>query len=44
MGLIVTDIEWVLQYTSKSCFGWFEEEVVHNRQKADLYSEFKIPG
>ena len=44
MGLIVTDIEWTLQYTPRTCFAWFEKEVAHNRRKADLDENSKILG
>ena len=44
MELIVTDIEWTLEYIPKTCFDWFEKEVIHNRRKADLDKDCKILG
>ena len=44
MGLVVTDIEWVMEYNPKQCFKWFEDEVVHDRRMADMRPEYKIRG
>ena len=44
MGLKVTDIEWVQEYTPKPVFKWFEEEITLNRRMADLDENLKIQG
>ena len=36
MGLVVTDIQWLLEYTPRTCFDWFRDEVIYHRRKADL--------
>ena len=32
MGLIVTDIEWILEYDPQTCFKWFQDDVIHDRR------------
>ena len=44
MGLICTDIEWVLEYTPKRVFSWFVDSVTNTRRMADLYPSWKIRG
>ena len=42
MGLVCEDIEWIMGYTPKSVFKWFQDEVVHDRRMADLDPNWKI--
>ena len=44
MGLVVDDIEFVMEYNPKRCFKWFQDEVVNDRRMADLNSDWKIRG
>ena len=44
MGLICTNIEWVLEYHPKRVFEWFVDEVVQDRRMADLDKSFAIKG
>ena len=44
MGLVITDVEWVMEYNPKRCFQWFQDEVVHDRRLADMHPDFKIRG
>ena len=44
MGLVVTDIEFVMEFNPKRCFKWFQDEVIHDRRMADLDPNYKIRG
>ena len=44
MGLVVTDIEFIMEYNPKTCFEWFQDEVVRDRRMADLDKDYKIRG
>merc|ERR1712240_156212 len=44
MGLVCTDIEWVLEYTPKKVFKWFVDYVADTRRKADLDKAYAIRG
>ena len=44
MGLVITDIEFIMEYNPKTCFEWFQDEVVRNRRMADLDPDYKIRG
>ena len=44
MGLVCTNIEWVLEYYPKDVFKWFVDSVGDTRRKADLDPAFKIRG
>ena len=42
MGLICDDIEWIMEYTPKKVFQWFQDTVVHDRRMADLDPRWQI--
>ena len=44
MGLIVENIEEVVEYNGKSVFGWFMNEISDERRMADLNPDFEIRG
>ena len=44
MELEVKNIEWFLEYDSKTCFKNLQDEVIHDRRLADLDPVFKIKG
>ena len=44
MGLVCTDIEWVLEYHPKKVFEWFQDKVVDDRRMADLDPAYGIRG
>ena len=44
MGLVITDIEFIMEYNPKTCFEWFQDEVVRDRRMADLDPDYKIRG
>lgn len=44
MGLVITDIEFVMEYNPKRCFKWFQDEVVFDRRMADLNPDWEIRG
>jgi hypothetical protein len=44
LGLICTDIEWVMEYTPKRVFSWFVDSVTNTRRMADLFPSWKIRG
>ena len=44
-GLVVDDIEFVIQYNPKTCFDWFMDQVCDERRAADIGGpEQKIIG
>ena len=44
MGLVCTNIEWVLECYPKKVFEWFEDKVVDDRRMADLDPAWAIRG
>ena len=44
MGLIVEDIEWVLDYHPETCFKWFQDSIIQARRCADLDKIYAILG
>ena len=44
LGLVCTDIEWLLEYTPKKVFEWFVNDVTDTRRMADMDSSYKIRG
>ena len=44
MGLVVTNIEFVIEYNGKCVFEWFMDEVVNDRRMADLNPEYTVRG
>ena len=44
MGLVVTSIEFVIEYNGKCVFEWFMNEVVNDRRMADLNPEYTVRG
>ena len=44
MGLVVTDIECVIEYNGKSVFKWFMDKVCDDRRRADIDPDFKVIG
>ena len=44
MGLVVTSIEFVIEYNVKCVFKWFMNEVVNDRRMADLNPEYTVRG
>ena len=44
LGLICTDIQWVLEYNPKPVFQWFVDKVSDDRRKADLDPNLSIIG
>ena len=44
MGLVVTSVEWVLEYYSKPVFRWFANEVSDDRRLADMDPDMAILG
>ena len=44
MGLICTNVEWILEFTKKPVFKWFMDYVTDTRRKADLDPAYKIRG
>ena len=44
MGLVCTDIEWVLEYNPKPVFQWFVDKVADDRRRADLNPDLAIIG
>ena len=44
MGLVCTNIEWVLEYFPKKVFEWFQNKVVDDRRMADLDPAYGIIG
>ena len=42
MGLICTEIKWVLEYFPKTVFKWFTDEVSDDRRRADLDPDMGI--
>ena len=44
LGLVCTDIEWVLEYNRKPVFKWFADKVSNDRRRADLDPDLAIIG
>ena len=44
MGLVCTNIEWILEYQPKRVFDWFEDEVIKERRMEDLDPDWVICG
>ena len=44
MGLIVENIEELIEFNGKSVFGWFMDEIIDERRMADLDPDFHIRG
>ena len=44
MGLVVTDIDCVIEYNGKSVFKWFMDKVCDDRRRADIDPDFKVIG
>ena len=44
LGLICTDIQWVLEYNPQPVFKWFTDKVSNDRRKADLDPDLSIIG
>ena len=44
LGLVCTDIEWVLEYNPKRVFEWFVNDVTDTRRMADMDPSYKIRG
>ena len=44
MGLVCTDVEWVLEYNPQCVFRWFVDKVSDDRRRADLDDEMAIIG
>ena len=44
MGLIIDDIEWILDYQRSKCFEGFMNKVIDGRRKADLDPQYAIIG
>ena len=44
MGLVVTNIEFVIEYNGKRVFEWFMNEVVLYRRMADPNPEYTVRG
>ena len=44
MGLVCTDIQWVLEYNPKPVFQWFVDKVADDRRRADLNPDMAIIG
>ena len=44
MGLVCTDIQWVLEYNPKPVFQWFVDKVADDRRRADLDPDMSIIG
>ncbi len=44
LGLVCTDIEWIIEYHPKKVFEWFRDEVIHDRRMADLDPNWAIRG
>ena len=44
LGLICTDIEWIIEYNPKRVFEWFVDEVVTDRRRSDLDPDWKVRG
>ena len=44
MGLVCTDIEYILEYNPKPVFKWFVDKVTNDRRRADLDPDLGIIG
>ena len=44
LGLVCTDIEWVIEYNGKPVFQWFTDKVSNDRRRADLDPDLAIIG
>ena len=44
MGLVIDDIEWILDYQRSTCFEWFRDAVINARRKSDLDPEYAMIG
>ena len=44
MGLICTNIEWILEYNPVKVYDWFRQEVSDNRRAADQNEAYRIRG
>ena len=44
MGLVCTNIEWILEYYPNKVFEWFQNKVVDDRRMADLDPAYEIIG
>ena len=44
IGLVCTDVEWVLEYNPQCVFRWFVDKVSDDRRRADLDDEMAIIG
>ena len=44
MGLVIDDIDWILDYQPKKCFEWFRDMVINGRRKSDLDHNYAIIG
>ena len=44
MGLVCTNIDWVLEYYPKKVFEWFQNKVADDRRMADLDPAYEIIG
>ena len=44
MGLVCTNIDWILEDYPKRVFEWFQDEVVDDRRMADLDPAYAIKG
>ena len=44
LGLVCTDIYWVIEYSPKKVFEWFVNDVTNTRRMADMDPSYKIRG
>ena len=44
LGLVVTDIELVIEYNDKAVFEWFQDKVCDDRRRADKDPVFAVRG
>ena len=44
LGLVCTNIHWILEYTPRKVFEWFVNDVTNARRMADLDPSYKIRG
>ena len=44
LGLVIDNIEWILDYQPNNCFEWFMNNVIDGRRTADLDPQYAIIG
>ena len=42
MGLVIDDIDWILDYDGRCCYKWFRDKLIDGRRTVDLDPSYSI--